>query len=256
MLTRSALAVSLLAGFVPLPPDESKPTKEQVAIKIREFRDLLPHSSAAHFEERVREFRKLGAGERLQRLMVELYPEVKADERVAILHVIKYLGVEHARPLLPRAAQDFAAARATHPNEMSFAAFYVLDKFQDLAWRKLPREDEQGREKEEAKKQDQQRGPPRPDPARVSPDGVVSAGLPADRGAILKIVAEKKLNQSEGRRPIAYPLPPDHDTDWIRIIDGHAFVRLRGESSGVDLLFMRTPKGEWTFLCTLGAWLN
>jgi hypothetical protein len=246
---------SSAAAFVPLPPSEAKPTKEEIALKVREFRDILPNSSDAYFEERVEEFKKLGSPIRLQTVLAELYIESKHDERVAILHVVKYIGVEYGRKALPKIAQDFAVAWPNHPNDMSFAAFYVLDKFMDLAWEKLPRHERERRDKRIELRRDDV---PEPEamPPRASRDGWTHTGAPGDWQAILQIVVAKKLHHYGKIGERIYPLPAKEDADWIRIIDDHAFVRLRGKSSGTDFIFSRDAKGEWSLLCVMGQWVS
>ena len=46
------------------------------------------------------------------------------------------------------------------------------------------------------------------------------------------------------------------ETDWVRLMGGYAFVKVRGKSSGTDLLFARDGKGKWSLACVLSRWVS
>src|SRR5205085_9642173 len=104
---------------------------------------------------------------RVQELLAELYAEPKGTERLTLLHILKRVGVEHATKAFPLIASDFAAARPTHPNDMSFAGFYVVEHFMHLAWKKVPAE-EREKKKEPVQYTDAEKKP-RPEARERSP---------------------------------------------------------------------------------------
>lgn len=89
--------------------------------------------------------------------------------------------------------------------------------------------------------------------SRTSAGGKTTSGTLAERKELRRLVEEGKLHQ---RKRGAHPLPDPASTGWVRIVAGHAFVRLRGRSSGTDLVFKRGKGGKWALLSVMGKWVS
>ncbi len=260
LLLAAALGVAGAGQGAPLPA--GKPTKAEVRAKVLELRKILDAGGANYLavEKACLGFKALGLPERVQARLAELYLEAKADEKIAILYVLERVGVENATRALPAIASDFATARPKHPNTMSFASYYVVERFMRLAWKKVPNargpEGRDGVKETALRKGEVEEPPPPPPPARSSADGLVSTGTVADRKALLQVVLAKGLHRRDKAGKRTYALPKVEEDGWARVIGDHAFVRLRTTHRGVDLLFRRSAKGEWGYLATLGQWVN
>jgi hypothetical protein len=243
-----ATACSAAAGAGPSPAL----TKEALKARVKQAQQIVFEDE---FRRAVAELKALGPAPRLQQMLSELYPDGDAKEKVTVLRLLEAVGVEHTVKALPAIAADYAVARPKPPNDMSFAGFYVLEKYLRLAWKKLPPAEGVDRKK------DAPVPPKTPEPPAehtlnaVAPDEFTHTGSPADRKTIRRHVLENKLHII-GPKARTYPVPPAADTDWVRIIGSHAFVRLRGPSSGVDYLFLKSKDGKWCYLATLGYWVN
>jgi len=201
-----------------------------------------------------------GPPSRIQELLAGFYPGAGKQERLAILyilnfHTLKEAGCESALEAFPAIAGDFAKARPHHPNSISFQGFYVLEQFMHFAWRKLPAHANQ--RKLQTKLTDLEPGAviTRVDSPRASADGLVDVGTREDRKAIVEIILAKQLHRKRPHNE-DYSLPNANETAWIRVMGGHAFVRMRGDSSGTDYIFIRRGRGEWTLLTSMGDWVN
>jgi hypothetical protein len=235
-----------------------KPTPAELKAALAPVSQAYYRSSDQSFTDAVTAFKKLAPAATLQAMLADLYPNADAKDKVVLLAVLNQIGVEHAVKALPAIAADFAVARPKHPNDMSFAGFYVLEKFMGLAWKKLPADKKKGQEgKKSVEKGKDEPKPKPPDehkPNKVSPDGYAHTGSPADRKAIGQFILAHNLHIEE-KKAKAYPIPPAEDTDWVRVVGNLAFVRLHGDSRGVDYIFIYY-KGEWSFLADLGHWVN
>ncbi len=250
--------LAILALCAPLPLDLSAAAKAEALKRVAALaRDMEAGNTAFGAEEAADAIGKLGNPVAAQRVLAGRYPHAKEIEKCAILYVLNRIGVEGAVGAMSAIADDASVHRPKHPNNMSFATFYVLDRLMHHAWGRLPRED---KEEKEAKEGEAKRGeddpPPPPVPtSRVSKDGTVTTGTLEDRKELLRLVVAGGLHLRERRRE-GYPLPEAGEMDWVRTLAGHAFVRLRGRSSGVDLLFRKDAKGKWVLATTLGHWVN
>src|SRR5205085_931673 len=116
-------------------PATTKLTKENLKAIVGKCQSLVFEND---WDRAIADLKGLGPSSKIQRMLGELYPDANAKERITILHILNKVGVEHAVAALPQFAADFAVARPNHPNDMSFAGAYVLEKFMHLAWNKLP----------------------------------------------------------------------------------------------------------------------
>lgn len=239
------------------PRSSPAPTREALEARVKEAQQLVFEDE---LQKAVAELKALGPTPWLQAKLGELYPAADAREKLTILHLLETVGVEHAINALPAIANDYAVASPKHPNDMSFAAHHVLEKYMQLAWKKLPAA-RNAHPKKETKDHPARREKPKPKPPaehapnKVAPDRFTHTGAPADRKSIRQFVLDHKLHVV-GPKGKTYRVPPVADTDWVRVIGRHAFVRLRGPSSGVDYLFLKTKDGAWCYLATLGQWVN
>jgi hypothetical protein len=237
---------------------QSKLTVVELKARIHKLQEPSVTQSADGFDKAVAELKALAPASQLQTMLGDLYTEATPKEKITILYVLDKVGVEHAAKALPLIAADFAVARPKHPNDMSFAGFYVLEKFMGLAWKKLPAKDR------DSKVGDKKIGVnpiPKPapvddkKPTRVAADGYTHSGSIVDRKIIREIILEAKLLIVNGK-PMPYVVPPAEDDDWVRVVGNLAFVRLRGKSRGSDYLFTRSKAGHWSYLANLGHWIN
>ncbi len=258
----SVLAMSLFSAGILVSASagegEGKPTVAELKARLATLRANWKFTSEQGLADAIVELKKLGPAQKVQGIMADLYLDAtKEDERIFLLVVLNRVGVEHASKALPAIAADYAVARPKHPNDMSFAGFYVLEKFMGLAWQKLPAEKKnKGPDETKDVKGNPPPPPPAPDenkPNKVAADGFCHTGSPADRKAITQFLLDHKL-QVVGKK--TYPIPVADNIDWVRVVGKHAFVRLRGESSGVDYIFVKSKDGEWCYLASLGHWVN
>lgn len=255
----AAASLALLGGLAdataaPVRRPTDRPTPAELKVKVAEVQLLIArHASCADIESACLAIKALGQPERIGSVLAQLYAEAEKEERITILHVLKRTGARHVVAALPLIAQDFAAARPDHPNDMSFAAFYVLEDIMHQSYKQLPADNPKGKDvKQPQRAKDEPEIKVKPHD-RVSEDGLVSVGTAKDRSAIRRAIEDRKLHRI-GKQ--VYNLPSEDSTDWLRIIGDHAFVRLRGDHHGVDYLFMRSDKGKWSLLTTMGEWVN
>lgn len=235
----------------------NKPTRAEIQASIAEIQKL---SFDEEINEALARLKKLGPLPRIQETLGDIYHGANHKDKVTILRMLDRIGVEYAVGAFPAIAADFAVARSKHPNDMSFASFYVLEKFMRLAWKCLPSDKDMEKKADKAKvlEEPKQGMPDNYKPTKVSLDAFTHSGSVNDRKAIAALITAKKLNISdhEGKPAKHYPVPGADDADWVRVIGNHAFARLRGQSSGVDYLFVKSKQGQWELLATLMKWVN
>lgn len=238
-------------GVVPSPSVATDAVmKGKVRIQVSRLEALLHGpSDEVEYQKVVKGFEQLGEIVQVQKLLGVLYVESSDKDKIVVLYAFKELGVEGAVEVLPLIARDFAAAWKKHPNEMSFAAFGALERFQGMAWSKLPPVCGQNRGQVQAARETKI-------PARISIDGIVTTGSWSDRVAIQRSILHHQLQKRHAEAELDYVIPSAADTDWIRIIGRVAFVRLRGPSSGENFIFVRSGDVEWSFLTGTGGWVS
>jgi hypothetical protein len=238
---------------------ESKLTVTELKARIHKLQQGPVTQSADGFDKAIAELKALAPPTLLQSMLADLYAEAMSKDKITILYVLDKVGVEHAAKALPPIAADFAVARPKHPNDMSFAGFYVLEKFMGLAWKKLPAKDRDGKKvgdkKIDVKPIPKHEPVDEKKPTRVAADGYTHSGSIVDRKIIREIILESKLLTVQGKTK-PYVVPAAEDDDWVRVVGDLAFVRLRGKSRGSDYLFIRSKAGHWSYLANLGHWVN
>ncbi|MBY0229239.1 MAG: hypothetical protein K2W96_08185 [Gemmataceae bacterium] len=243
--------IALLLFLPPAPLDPARPAKAEILDAVGRLAARMAGGMTAHDADLAADALK---GARAQRVLAARYALAKEPERRAILYVLNRIGVEQATEAMPAVLADLAASRPRHPNDMSFASYYVAERFMHLQWKKLPA----ARDKKDEKQMERREGekpPPKPETSS-SEDGKTTTGTLADRQELRRLVEEGKLHRREGKRGGMFPLPDPVEMGWVRITAGHAFVRLRGRSSGTDLVFKRGAGGKWALLCVMGQWVN
>jgi hypothetical protein len=238
--------IALLVLLAPVPLELPAKAKAEVLKRVVALSKRMVTA-----DEAADAIKAIGNTVAAQRVLAARYPHADTQEKCAILYVLNRIGIEGAGDALGPIAADFAIARKTHPNDLSFATFYVLDLMKAHAWKVLP---EPREKKGEPKRGDG--GPVKvPPPTRVTKDGGVTTGTLAERKELVRLIVAEKLRLSP-RKGAAYDLPDAADQEWVRVVGKYAFVRLRARSRGASVLFAKDGKGKWALAAVLGHWVN